>query len=397
MLGLGLGISLSDRTPGGLALPPLPLHSRIVFEGDSITAGSSGPQFSIFALTRSKGRFFAPPGWNKGFGGETAAQMATQVAAVTALNPKVVVLLAGTNDLSGSADTAAAIFANIRTCVNAYKAAGARVISVCVLPRNDAVWDAAEETRRLALNTLIRGQTDVRVVDVESTFNPTTMCDDGLHPNWRGAIHLGHAVGDQLNNWIAGDVLTLYDQAGNFLVGSGDNPTFTGTTGTKTGTPVPTGNVPTGWIVEHNAAGGGLNVASSIITLNGRPAVRLQVSGTCDINGRVVNLRNAVAYNGVAGEFWEMWWDFSLASGAQNVRHITATTDTAMVPTPSSTTILYPNDVAVAGVLRPPMNTALAGADTSVTIQGVLTLNAGTVAADITWAAPCYRKVPGGQ
>ena len=136
-------LSAPARAGGSLVLP---LHSRIVFEGDSITAGSSGPQFSMFALIRAMGRFFSPSGWNQGVGGQTAAQMATQVANVTALNPKVVVLLCGTNDLSGTADTAATIFANIRTCVDAYRAAGAKVVSVCVLPRNDGVWDAGEET-----------------------------------------------------------------------------------------------------------------------------------------------------------------------------------------------------------------------------------------------------------
>lgn len=392
----GFGMGLQNVGVGGRGRTLLPLHSRIVFEGDSITAGSSGPQFSAFAIMRSGGRFFQPAGWNQGVGGQTAAQMATQVASVTALNPKVVVLLAGTNDLSGTADSDATIFANIRTCINAYKAAGARVVNICVLPRNDAVWDAGEETRRLALNERIRAQTDVKVVDVEATFNPTTMCDDGLHPNYRGAIHLGNAVGDVLSTMIVPtSVFTGYDGVGNFLVGSGDNPLLTGTTGVKSGTPAPTGEVATGWTLEHNA-GASIVIAASKTTLNGKTAQRIQVSGTNATAGASVNFRNPVVYSGVAGEFWEMWWDFSLAAGAQGLRAISASTDTAMA-TNAGATVHYPNDVEVAGVLRPPMTTALAGADASVTMSGAMLFSAGAVAADITWAGPYFRKVPAGQ
>lgn len=378
---------------GGLKLP---LHSRIVFEGDSITAGTNGPTFSLFALTRSNGKFFAPSGWNQGTGGNTAAQMATQVSSVTALNPKVVVLLAGTNDLSGTANTPAQIFADIRTCVEAYKAVGAKVINICVLPRNDATWTALSSGRkadREILNNLIRAQTDVKVVDLESTFDPTTMCVDGLHPNYLGAIPLGNAVGDVLNTLVtSSSVLTGYDTSDNFLVTASENPTFTGTGGAKSGTPTPTGNVPNNWTVQHNDA---FNVVSSITTLNGRPAVRLQVSGTNSTNGRIVNLTNAITYSGQAEEFYEIWWDFSLAANSQNLRAISTGTDTAATPS-IGFNLSYPT-TAISGVLRPPMTTALAGVDTALTIQATLTFLAGTVAADITWAAPYYRKVPTGQ
>lgn len=384
----------SNRGPGGGLLP---LHSRIVFEGDSITAGSSGPQFAGYAMIRAGGRYFAPSGWNQGTGGQTAAQMATQMASVTALNPKVVVFLAGTNDLSGSADTPAQIFANIRTCVDAYKAAGARVVMLTVLPRNDATWTAlsgARQADRTALNALITAQTDVDVVNAESAFNPTTMAVDGLHPNQLGAITVGNLVGDKLATRISSSsVSALYNQSDNFLVGASENPTFAGTGGFVSGTPTPTGSVPNNWTVSQNDA---LTVVSSITTLNGRPAVRLQVSGTNSTAGRVVNLSNAVTYPGQAGEFWEMWWDFSLASGAENLRAITASTDTAAASN-AGQVVVIPNNVAISGVLRPQMSTALAGADTSVTIQGTLVFAAGVVAADITYAAPVYRKVPDGQ
>ena len=372
------------------------LHGRIVFEGDSITAGSSGPTYVQFALTQSGGRLFAPAGYNQATGGQTAAQMAGQVAAVTGLAPKVVVYLSGTNDLSGTADTPATIFANQRTAVNAYKAAGAVVVFVGTLPRNDATWLAlsgARQADRTTLLNLQRAQSDVRFVDLEASFNPTTMTVDGLHPNYLGAITIGTAVGNAIAAaTIETSVLVGYDTAANFLVGAAENPTFTGTGGSGSGTPTPTGTIPTNWVVSQNDA---LTVVSSVTTLNGRPAVRLQVSGTNSTSGRVVNLQNTVTYPGQAGEFWEMWWDFSLASGSANLRAISASTDTAAMPNVSSPEV-YPTN-AVAGVLRPPMNAALAGVDTTVTIQGTLVFAAGVVAADITWAAPFYRRVPSGQ
>jgi lysophospholipase L1-like esterase len=391
------GVSLIG---GGNSLPPsiFPLHARAVAEGDSITAGSSGPTYLQFAIIRTQGRYFLPSGYNLAVGGQTAAQMAepAQISAVLALNPKLVYYLSGTNDLSGTADTPAQIFANQRTSVAAYLAAGAKVVFICTLPRNDATWLGLTQARRddrVTLVNLQRAQTDVSVVDLESAFDPTTMTLDGLHPNYLGAITVGNAAGDAANLRIVSDsVLTGYNGAGNFLVGASENPLLSGTAGSK-GTGV-TGDVADLWTAETNDAG--ITVVASKTTLNGRTAQRLVISGTNSTNGRIVNFRNIVTYPGVAGEFWEVWWDFALASGAENLRSIAATTDTAAMPNASSSQLI-PASQAISGVLRPPMTNALAGADVSVTIQGLLTFAAGVVAADITWAAPFYRKVPGGQ
>lgn len=387
---------LALMSSGGFAgVPLLSMHARLVFEGDSITAGSSGPAYSQFAISRSRGRFYCPSGYNQATGGQTAAQMATQVANVTALSPKAVVCLSGTNDLSGTADTPATIFANQRTAVDGYKAAGARVVFICTLPRNDTTWtnlSAGRQADRTTLVNLQRAQTDVEIVDLESTFDPTTMCVDGLHPNYLGAITIGQAVGDKLNEIIvAGDIFADYLAADNYLFGATENPALTGTAGSKSGAGV-TGEVANLWTVEEN---GGMTVVCSKTTLNGKTAQRVVVSGTNSTNGRVVNLRNTVTYSGQAGEFYETWFEFSFAAGAANVRAITASCDTISAIN-ASASVHYP-DMALEGVIRPPSGTALAGTDTSTNVQAGMVFSAGTVAADLILAGPYFRKVPAAQ
>ena len=63
--------------------------------GDSITDGWSNPQFGGF--------FPAKPYVNRGIGGQTTPQMVLRFRPdVIALQPKVVVILAGTNDLASN-------------------------------------------------------------------------------------------------------------------------------------------------------------------------------------------------------------------------------------------------------------------------------------------------------
>jgi lysophospholipase L1-like esterase len=376
----------------------LPLHSRFVVEGDSITAGSNGPRWAQFFIAKTGGRYFLPLSWNQATGGQTAAQMATQVAQVTALNPAVVSLLTGTNDLGGSSDTPATISANIDTCINAYRAAGARVIITKVLPRNDANFTnlgPQRELDRQALNVLIgqKAASDVKVVDLESTFIPSTMTIDGLHPHYIGARILGEGIASAALGWIVPDsILPLYTDASNMMIGGGRNPQMTGTSGSKSvGV---TGTVPDLWAGESNDTANIL-VASSIVTLNGSNATRYVVSGTSSLTGKVVNLRIATTYNGLAGEQYEAWVEFALAAGAQNLRGIYVSHDCGQSPN-NTQTVLMPGD-ALSGVLRVPIGNALAAADTSNNLQCVLMFAAGPIAADVTWAKPYMRKVAATQ
>ncbi|WP_027582382.1 SGNH/GDSL hydrolase family protein [Bradyrhizobium sp. Ai1a-2] len=387
----------------------LPLHSRICFEGDSITKGSNGPTFIEFALMRSLGRFYAPIGYNEAVGGETAAQMAstTETAQVNATKPKVVVLLAGTNDLGETSDTVQTIFRNIRICIGAYLAVGAHVVNVCVLPRIDPVFKARgaqREADRLALNDMIRAQTDVTVVDVESQFDPTRMTitnsakDTGLHPNYLGAIVVGNAVGDALNSLVTTDTPIAHSFDPQSLMLVADNPQLNGTQGALSNGA--TGVVADQWTLDMTA-GSGLRVVGSKSTLNGRNAQRIVVSGTNAHAGPAsVTFRNNVNFPGAAaGDLYDVWWDFVLKA-TKNLGLIAATAGTTVsMPIPSiPANTLIPNNESLSGVIRIPSVATLAAPVTAINMQIVLTFPAGAdCAADIALASPYLAKVPAGR
>ena len=72
--------------------PPVPGENRVVFFGDSITD-----------LWRLEDYFPGKPYLNRGIGGQTTPQMLVRFRQdVIDLHPKVVVILAGTNDIAGN-------------------------------------------------------------------------------------------------------------------------------------------------------------------------------------------------------------------------------------------------------------------------------------------------------
>lgn len=413
----GAVIGYDGVSAGPTALAPIvpdhlqtfDLNARFVAEGDSITAGSNGPTWLWSFIARTRGRYFLPNGYNQGTGGQTAAQMATQIAAINALSPDVVALKAGTNDLTGTSDTPAQIYANLKTCWKGYIDGGAKhVIAIKVLPRSDTTWNALSAARkadRVTLNALIGAYASdpelenyknrIHVLDLESVIVPATDMDDQLHPNWLGAIKLGNAIGDAANLLMqqATTLNDLFLDSSNMLVGVSKNPALNGTTGSKSGTLAPTGEVADVWILEEN---GGIAVNAVKTTMNGANAQRLQISGTSNAAGRIVNFRNTATYSGIAGDQVEACIDFSLAAGHAAVRSITLSCDTAITPS-ATATVLLDGAGALSGTLRTPITAPLAGTDTSTGIQAYLTFGGpGAVAADITWGRPYLRKVPAG-
>lgn len=397
-----------------LAVPFVPpelikfdLNARFVAEGDSITAGSNGPTWIWAFIARTRGRFFLPYNYNQGTGGQTAAQMATQISQVTALSPKLVSLLAGTNDLAGTSDTPAQIYANLKTCWKGYIDGGAQhVIAIKVLPRTDATWtglSTARQADRAALNTLIAGyasdpelasyKSRIHVLDLESVLVPATDMLDQLHPNWLGAIKLGNGIGDLANTLMQQAVTLndLYADSSNLLIGAARNPLLTGITGTKSGTLAPTGDVADTWTLSDN---GGITAVGSKVTLNGAAAQRILISGTSNAAGRLINFQNTAAYSGVAGDQVEACIDFALAAGHVNLRSLSLSCDTALTPS-STATLTMDGAGAISGTLRTPITAPLAGADSSTSFQAYATFGAaGAVGADITWGRPYVRKVP---
>jgi len=182
-------------------LPPsVKGEDRVVFMGDSITDGWSNPQFGGF--------FPGKPYVNRGISGQTTPQMVIRFRPdVLALQPKVVVILAGTNDLAGNTGPMSLeeTEGNLATMAELAKAHGIRVVLSSVMPVSDAIANPKGGTflqtaRRppekiLTLNRWIKKYADENgdvyldyfsaMVDEKGAFR-TGLTYDGLHPNAQG-------------------------------------------------------------------------------------------------------------------------------------------------------------------------------------------------------------------
>ncbi|MGO8719434.1 MAG: SGNH/GDSL hydrolase family protein [Acidobacteriaceae bacterium] len=117
------------------ALPaPAPGEKRVVFMGDSITD----------AWGRSQGVFFpGEPYINRGISGQTTPQMLIRFwPDVIALQPKVVVILAGTNDIAENTgpSTPTMIEDNLMAMADLARANGIRVVLSSILPAAYYPW-----------------------------------------------------------------------------------------------------------------------------------------------------------------------------------------------------------------------------------------------------------------
>ena len=175
-------------------------ETRVVFFGDSITDG--------WSRAESGGFFPGKPYVNRGIGGQTTAQMLLRFRDdVLDLKPKVVVILAGTNDLAGNAGpvTPDALKDNWATMAELSRLHGIRVVLASILPVSDDKKDAngnlltrsrnkSPEILR-ALNGWLADYCQRQghvyldyhgaMADAAGAF-PPSLNDDGLHPNARG-------------------------------------------------------------------------------------------------------------------------------------------------------------------------------------------------------------------
>ena len=114
-------------------LPPAE-EDRVVFFGNSITEAWA-PHFA----TMFPGR----PYIGRGISGQTTAQMLVRFRQdVIALRPRVVVILAGTNDIAGNTGPATLeeIQGNLASMTELAQANGIRVVLCSVLPVSDYPW-----------------------------------------------------------------------------------------------------------------------------------------------------------------------------------------------------------------------------------------------------------------
>ena len=131
---------------------PRPGENRVVFMGNSITAG----------WIHMRPEFFANKSYvNRGIGGQTTPQMLIRFNQdVIDLNPKVVVILAGINDIAQNTGptTLEAIMGNISGMALLARANGIRVILSSVLPAYDFPWRPGLEPagKVISLNKMIK-------------------------------------------------------------------------------------------------------------------------------------------------------------------------------------------------------------------------------------------------
>src|SRR5438552_3141525 len=136
------------RADNAKLAPPAAGEERVVFMGDSITDGWG----------RRYGKFFpGKPYINRGISGQTTPQMLIRFHPdVIALKPKVVVILAGTNDIAGNTgpSTLEMIEDNLASMAVIASANGIKVVLSSVLPVYDYPWKPGLEPapKIIALN-----------------------------------------------------------------------------------------------------------------------------------------------------------------------------------------------------------------------------------------------------
>jgi lysophospholipase L1-like esterase len=179
--------------------PAAKTDARVVFMGDSITDSWQNPKFGGF--------FPGKPYVDRGISGQTTPQMLVRFHPdVIALHPKVVVILAGTNDIAGNTGPMSleAIQDNLISMADLAKANSVKVVFASVLPISD--YDQRDgkpiirSTQRppekiKALNEWMKtyaANNKLTYLDYYSAvvdgkgFLKDELSDDGLHPNQKG-------------------------------------------------------------------------------------------------------------------------------------------------------------------------------------------------------------------
>lgn len=166
-------------------------EQRVVFMGNSITEGWPG----------NDPEYFANPNYiNRGIGGQTTPQMLVRFRAdVIDLKPKVVIILAGTNDIAGNTGpmTLEEIRDNIISMSELARANGIRVIIASVLPAFDYPWRRGLEPniKIPKLNGMLKNYTEKAGIIYLDYFSnmadernglPTELAEDGVHPTKKG-------------------------------------------------------------------------------------------------------------------------------------------------------------------------------------------------------------------
>jgi len=171
-------------------------ENRIVFMGNSITESWSALNPSFFE---------GKPYVNRGIGGQTTPQMLVRFRVdVIDLQPKVVVILAGTNDIAENTGptTLEAIFDNIASMAELAESHGIKVVLTSVLPAYDYPWRTGlhPNIKIPELNRMIKKYAQKQNFIYLDFFKKMSTKNnafiekytyDGVHPNKEGYEFMG--------------------------------------------------------------------------------------------------------------------------------------------------------------------------------------------------------------
>lgn len=181
-------------------LPPAGANEdRVVFMGNSITQGW---------INRVPDFFANRPYINRGIGGQTTPQMMLRFRQdVIQLQPKVVVILAGTNDIAGNTgpSTLEMIEDNIYSMTELAQTHGIQVVLCSILPAYDYPWRTGLEPapKIVELNKRFKQYADTHGAVYCDFFTamaderdglPKELSEDGVHPNLAGYAIMGPIV-----------------------------------------------------------------------------------------------------------------------------------------------------------------------------------------------------------
>lgn len=166
-------------------------EKRVVFMGNSITEGWLNTDSSFFRENKYI---------NRGIGGQTTPQMLVRFRAdVINLQPKVVVILAGTNDIAGNTgpSSLAMIENNLASMAELAKANNIQVILCSVLPAYDYPWKPGLQPAEkiVALNAWIKQYAAANKCIYADYWTPladerkgmnAAYATDGVHPTMAG-------------------------------------------------------------------------------------------------------------------------------------------------------------------------------------------------------------------
>jgi lysophospholipase L1-like esterase len=193
------------RDANAQVVAPGKKEDRVVFMGDSITDAWAQPRFGGF--------FPGKPYIDRGISGQTTPQMLIRFRPdVIALQPKVVVILAGTNDLAGNTGpmTVAQIENNLTSMAELARANKIRTVLASVLPVSNYGHDREGKPmdmrikrppeKILELNGWIKKYATEKglvyldyfsaMVDEQGLLKKE-ISEDGLHPNAQGYAIMG--------------------------------------------------------------------------------------------------------------------------------------------------------------------------------------------------------------